>query len=54
MLKNLLIVFLLVGGCTTTASQKSTWILPTVETHPKERTVATQHPVIPVLIEKLD
>ena len=57
MLKNLLIVFLLVGGCTTTASQKSTsstWILPTVETHPEERTVATQHPVIPVLIEKLD
>ena len=53
MLKNLLIVFLLVGGCTTTASQKSTWILPTVETHPEERTVATKHPVIPVTVEKL-
>ena len=57
MLKNLLILFILVGGCTTTASQKSTggvWILPTVETHPEERTVADSYPVIPVTIEKLN
>ena len=57
MLKNLIIIFMLVGGCTTTASQKSTsgtWILPTVETHPEERTVADSHPVIPVTIEKLN
>ena len=57
MLKNLLILFILVGGCTTTANQKSTsgvWILPTVETHPEERTVADSHTVIPVVIEKLN
>ena len=57
MLKNLIILFILVGGCTTTASQKSTsgtWILPSVETHPEERTVADSHPVIPVIIEKLN
>ena len=54
MLKNLIILFILVGGCTMTASQKSTWVLPTVETHPEERTVADSHPVIPVTIEKLN
>ena len=57
MLKKLLILFILVGGCTKTANQKSTsgiWILPTVETHPEERTVADKHPVIPVEIKKLD
>ena len=56
MFKNLIVIFILVGGCTTTANQKSTsgvWILPEVETHPEERTVADSHPVIPVTIEKL-
>ena len=56
MLKNLIVIFILVGGCTTTANQKSTsstWILPTVETHPEERTVADSYPVEPVVIEKL-
>jgi hypothetical protein len=56
MFKNLIVIFILVGGCTTTANQKSTsgtWILPTVETHPEERTVADSYPVEPVVIEKL-
>ena len=56
MFKNLIVIFILVGGCTTTASHKSTsgvWILPTVETHPEERTVADSYPVEPVTIEKL-
>ena len=57
MFKNLIVIFILVGGCTTTANQtskSSSWILPTVETHPEERTVADSHPVIPVVIEKLN
>tara|TARA_E500000318_G_scaffold61537_1_gene57100 strand:+ start:41 stop:208 length:168 start_codon:yes stop_codon:yes gene_type:complete len=55
MIKKLFIIFVLVGGCTTSQhKQSNVWILPTVETHPEERTVATRHPVIPVIIEKLD
>ena len=54
MIKKLFIIFVLVSGCTASQHQQSSvWILPTVETHPEERTVATQHPVIPVLIEEL-
>ena len=56
MFKNLIVIFIPVGGCTTTANQKSkssSWILPTVETHPEERTVADSYPVEPVTIEKL-
>ena len=56
MFKNLIVIFILVGGCTQTANQKSTsssWILPTVKTHPEERTVADSYPVEPVTIEKL-
>jgi len=56
MFKNLIVIFILVGGCTTTTNQKSTsssWILPPVETHPEERTVADSYPVAPVTIEKL-
>lgn len=55
MLQRLFILFVLVSGCTASQPKQSTvWILPTVDTHPEERTVATRHPVIPVIIEKLD
>jgi len=60
MLQRLFILFVLVSGCTASqpkqsaVKQSAVWILPTVETHPEERTVATRHPVIPVIIEKLD
>ena len=52
MFQRLLLIFVLVGGCT--AGQLKTFVLPTVETHPEERQVADKHPVIPVLIEKID
>lgn len=53
MFQRLIILCVLVSGCSSSTSQHKTWILPTVETHPEERQVHNSYPVEPVVIEKL-
>jgi len=53
MFQRLIILCVLVSGCSSSTSQLKTWILPTVETHPEETKVHDSYPVEPVVIEKL-